>query len=176
MGYGFWWRRKEFSEPLKILMAVVGLVLLIACANIANLLLARSTARARELAVRQALGAARPRLIRQLLTESLVLALAGGALGVAFASGASRLLLRLVSDGRDTLQLHVSVDARLLLFTLGVTLATAVLFGTIPAFRATRLRLIDSLKDGRGQSDAPAKGRLATPLARSHVPPPRVFP
>ena len=169
MATGFSRLRQQFSEPLKILMAVVGLVLLIACANIANLLLARSTARARELAVRQALGAARPKLIRQLLTESLVLALAGGALGVAFASGASRLLLRLVSDGRDTLQLHVSVDARLLLFTLGVTLATAVLFGTIPAFRATRLSLIDSLKDGRGQSDAPAKGRLATALVVSQV-------
>jgi len=169
MAAGFSRLRWQFSQPLKILMVVVGLVLLIACANIANLLLARSTVRARELAVRQALGAGRSRLIRQLLTESLLLALVGGALGIAFASGASHLLLRMVSDGRDALKLRVAVDTRLLLFTLGVTLATALLFGTIPAFRATKLRLIDSLKDGRGQSDAPAKGRLGTALVVSQV-------
>jgi len=169
MATGFSRLRYEFSEPLKILMSVVGLVLLIACANIANLLLARSTARARELAVRQALGAGRSRLIRQLLTESLMLALAGGALGVAFAAWASHLLSRMVLDGRDALQLNVGVDMRLLLFTLGVSLATALLFGTIPAFRATRLTLADSLKEGRGQSNAPAKGRLATALVVSQV-------
>src|SRR5216684_1654715 len=169
MATGFSRLRWQFSEPLKILMAVVGLVLLIACANIANLLLARSTARARELAVRQALGARRSRLIRQLLTESLVLAFAGGALGVAFASGASHLLVRMVSDGRDALQLNVPIDMRLLLFTLGVTLATAALFGTIPAFRATRLNLTDSLKDGRSQPNASAKGPLAKTLVISQV-------
>jgi predicted permease len=169
MATGFSRLRWEFSEPLKIMMTVVGLVLLIACANIANLLLARSTARARELAVRQALGARRSRLIRQLLTESLVLAFAGGALGVAFASGASHLLVRMVSDGRDALQLNVPIDMRLLLFTLGITLATAALFGTIPAFRATRLNLTDSLKDGRSQPNASAKGPLAKTLVISQV-------
>jgi predicted permease len=169
MATGFSRLRRQFSEPLKVLMAVVGLVLLIACANIANLLLARSTARARELSVRQALGAGRSRLIRQLLTESLVLALVGGAIGIAFASGASRLLVRMVSDGRQALQLGVPVDMRLLLFTLGVTLATALLFGTIPAFRATRLNLTDALKDGRSLSGAQAKGRLAKALVVSQV-------
>jgi len=169
MATGFSRLRYEFSEPLKILMGVVGLVLLIACANIANLLLARSTARARELAVRQALGAGRSRLIRQLLTESLVLALAGGALGVAFAAWASHLLSRMVLDGRDALQLNVGVDMRLLLFTLGVSVATALLFGTIPAFRATTQTLANSLKEGRGQSNAPAKARLATALVVSQI-------
>ncbi|MCU1241098.1 MAG: permease [Candidatus Acidoferrum typicum] len=169
MATGFSRLRWQFSEPLKVLMAVVGLVLLIACANIANLLLARSIARARELSVRQALGAGRSRLIRQLLTESLVLAIAGGTIGIAFASGASGLLVRMVSDGREALQLGVPVDVRLLVFTLGVTLATALLFGTIPAFRATRVNLTDSLKAGRSLSGAAAKGRLAKALVISQV-------
>src|ERR1700686_4341114 len=169
MGTGFSRLRRQFSEPLKVLMAVVGLVLLIACANIANLLLARSTSRARELSVRQALGAGRSRLIRQLLTESLVLALVGGAIGIALASGASRLLVRMVSDGREALQLGVPVDVRLLLFALGLTLATALLFGTIPAFRATGLNLTEELKDGRSLSGASPKGRLAKVLVISQV-------
>ena len=164
MATGFSRLRYMFSEPLKILMAVVGLVLLIACANIANLLLARSTARAREFAVRRALGAGRSRLIRQLLTESLMLALMGGALGIAFASVASRLLLRMVDDGRMPLHLNVALDMRLLLFTLMVTLATALLFGTIPAFRATRVQVTDSLKEGRGQAAGSSRGPLAKVL------------
>ncbi|WP_158748912.1 ABC transporter permease [Acidobacterium sp. S8] len=161
--------RQEFSEPLQILMAVVALVLLIACANIANLLLARSTARARELAVRQALGARRSRLIRQLLTESLVLALAGGMLGIGFAVVANRFLLRMVSDGFETLPLDIGLNLRLLGFTFAVTVTTAILFGTIPAFRATRLHLTDSLKDGRGPGGARAKNPLAKVLVVSQV-------
>jgi predicted permease len=137
--------RQTYSEPLKILMAIVALVLLIACANIANLLLARATARARELAVRQALGAGRARIIRQLLTESLLLALAGGALGIALAAAANRLLLRMISPGSDSTPLDVSLNLRLLAFTFAVTVCTALLFGTLPALRATRLQLTDSL-------------------------------
>src|SRR5580692_8757267 len=161
--------RRRFSEPLQILMAVVALVLLIACANIANLLLARSSARARELAVRQALGARRTRIIRQLLTESLVLSLAGGALGVALASIANRLLLRMVSGGLDPIPLDVSIDTRLLLFTVAVTIATALIFGTVPAFRATRLQLTETLKAGRGSQGSSGKNPLAKALVISQV-------
>jgi predicted permease len=161
--------RAEYSDPLKLLMAIVGLVLLIACANIANLLLARSTARAREFAVRQALGAQRSRLVRQLLTESLILALAGGALGVGLAAGASRLLLRMVSNGADVVPLNLSVDTRMLLFTLAITLATALLFGTIPAFRSTRLELTGVLKDGRGTTGSRTRSSLARTLVISQV-------
>jgi len=161
--------RGQFSEPLQILMAVVALVLLIACANIANLLLARSTARARELAVRQALGARRGRIIRQLLTESLLLALAGGALGIGLASVANRLLLHMVSGGQDNIPLDVSLNIRLLLFTLAVTMATALIFGTIPAFRATRLQLTDTLKSGRTPQGAGARSPLARILVISQV-------
>ncbi len=161
--------RRQFSEPLQILMAVVALVLLIACANIANLLLARSTARARELAVRQALGARRTRLIRQLITESVVLALVGGLLGIALASIANRLLIRMVSGGLDPIPLDISIDSRLLLFTVAVTIATALIFGTVPAFRATRLQLTDTLKAGRGPQGTSAKNPLAKALVISQV-------
>ena len=161
--------RHTYSEPLQVLMAIVALVLLIACANIANLLLARSTARARELAVRQALGAPRSRLIRQLLTESLVLALAGGALGIGLAAAANRLLLGMISQGSETVPLDVSLNLRLLAFTFALTVGTALVFGTLPALRATRLQLTESLKSGRGAFSGAGRTPLAKILVISQV-------
>ncbi|HTH53897.1 MAG TPA: ABC transporter permease [Edaphobacter sp.] len=163
--------RASFADPLRILMGVTALVLLIACANIANLLLARSTARAREFAVRQALGAQRLRLIRQMLTESLVLALAGGALGVVFALFASRILLRMISGGPDVdlIPLDVSLNWRLLGFSLAATVGTAALFGIVPALRASRVQITESLKDGLGSSHSTTRNPLGKALVITQV-------
>jgi predicted permease len=138
--------RREFSQPLFILMGIVGIVLLIACANTANLLLARAAARSGEFGVRLALGAGRRRLIRQLLVESIVLALAGGVCGVLLASVATRLLVAYMSAGQTPIVLELNPDLRVLTFTAAVSLLTGILFGLTPAFRATRIDLTPSLK------------------------------
>jgi predicted permease len=142
--------RAQFSAPLKLLMIVVALVLLIACANIANLLLARAASRQREIAVRMSMGAERSRVIRQLLVESGLLGLSGAILGVFLAWGASRALLGMVSPGSQLEPIRVTPDAVVLSFTLAVTMITVLLFGTAPAFYATRLDLARALKEGRG--------------------------
>jgi predicted permease len=144
---GFGGVRRFLSQPLFVLMAVVGLVLLIACLNVANLLLARATARRKEITVRLSMGASRVRLIRQLLTESLVLALAGGVVGVICAPAASRLLITMVSNLELSIDVPFETDWRTLGFTAGIAVLTGLLFGLAPAIRATRISLAETLKD-----------------------------
>jgi len=161
--------RYQYSLPLRILMVIVALVLLIACANIANMLLARGVTRAREVAVRMALGASRSRIILQLFTESALLSLLGASLGIAIAWQAAPLLLRMSIPGpHPVAPIQLKPDLLVLAFTLLVTILTALLFGILPAFKATRLEsaggLTPALKEGRSGGTASTRSPLAKGL------------
>lgn len=161
--------RRQFSEPLLVLVCAVGLVLLIACANVAGLLLARATARQKEIAVRLSLGAGRLRLIQQLLTESVLLASISGLLGFLFARWFSELLVALVASGRQSITLPLHVNDRVLIFTAGIALLTGILFGLAPAFSATRMSLSSALKEGGGSVLGARRSRLVKALVSAQV-------
>ena len=159
--------RSQYREPLAVMLVVVGLVLLIACANIANLLLARTTARRHEWSLRLALGASRARLARQVLTESLILSVIGAAAGLVVAQWGSRLLVRQLST--DAVSLDLALDWRVLGFTAGVAVLTSFVFGVAPAVRATRGAPIDALRERGRRSAGSGKARLAGGLVVAQV-------
>ena len=142
--------RRQYSKPLYVLLTMVGLILAIACANIANLLLARAAARRREMAVRLSLGAGRFRVVRQLLTESLMLASLGGAFGVLFAIWGVRSLTLLLSGGQQNFTLHAELNWNVLAVTAALSAVCGLLFGLAPAIKSTRPDVMPALKSGRG--------------------------
>ncbi|MGH9769680.1 MAG: ABC transporter permease [Blastocatellia bacterium] len=141
--------RRKYSMPLYILMGAAGLILLIACTNIANLLLLRATARRREIALRLSVGASRLRIVQQLLTESVLLASMGGGLGLVFAFWAIRFLTLTLGIGRDGFTLHAGLNLNVLSVTVALSILTGVLFGLAPAIHATRADVMRALKDDR---------------------------
>jgi predicted permease len=153
-------RRRDYAQSLRVLMGLVGLVLVAACANVANLLLVRGAARRREIAIRLALGASRARIVRQLLAECLLLALGGAIAGTLFAYWSRGLLIGFRQFGGAPAVLDLPLDARVLGFTIGAAAVTALLFGLLPALRATRLDLASEFQSGSRLLGDAARSRL----------------
>ena len=156
--------RARYERPLVVILVVVALVLFIACANIANLQLARAIARGHELSVRVALGAARWRIARQWVVESLLLSTAGALLGLLFAAWTSRLLMAQLSTTLNRVYLDLSLDWRVLAFTSGIAVATTLLFGTLPALRAFNVVPMDALREQKRGASTDTRGRLSNGL------------
>jgi len=169
-GSGYSSIRHDYTAALYALMAAVGVVLLIACANVANLLISRASVRRREIAIRMAIGAGRGRLIRQLLTESLLLSSMGAVLGVLFADWASRMLVRFLDTSNSTVVLDLSIDVRVLVFTMGVAVGTGILFGLAPAWQGTHVDPHSAIKaNARGVVDSQARFGLGKMLVTVQV-------
>jgi predicted permease len=161
--------RRTYLKPLFIVMGMVGVVLIIACANIANLLLARATARAGEIGVRLALGCSRSRLVRQLLTESVLLSVAGAGVGLAVSRWATEMLAQMIFGGPVGLKLRLAPDVRVFAFLGAVAILTAVVFGLVPALRSTRVDLAPALKGLRRGSGGGSKQRAGRLLVIGQV-------
>lgn len=161
--------RYQMSRPLEVLMAIVALVLLIACGNVANLLLVRAAGRQKEIAVRLALGAARRQIVRQLLVESLILSLAGGVVGVGLAWSGAKALLGFLPQSSTPLGLSAAPDTRILLFNFAVALATGLVFGLVPALQATRPDVGRTLKDQANSVAGTGHARLRKSLVVAQV-------
>jgi predicted permease len=160
----------EMEASLRILMAAVGFLLLIACANVANLQLARTTARLREIAMRLSIGASRGRIVRQLLTESVLLSMLGGLLGILLAIGLTRAIVVLMPESYVPNEARITVNAYVLAFSFAVSVCTGVLFGLAPALQCTRPNLTDALKEGaRGSGGSAAGGRIRGALVIAEV-------
>jgi predicted permease len=161
--------RVEFAKPLTMMMAVAALLLLLACINVASMLLARAAGRQREIAVRVSLGASRLRLVRQALTESVLLAAAGTLLGIGFAIFGTNILVRILTSGRVRVDLQADPDLRVLLFTAAVALLTGILFGLAPAWNAFTLVPAASMRESRGSGETRSRRLFGKSLVAAQV-------